>query len=129
LQLCGNKINGAPCLFSLIWFKITVEGLFPIRFYIGVTMTKQVKQVQISEDQLDYVLKNGNVLYYMARDQFALDSGVPKNTLNKIMQGTTQDPSVRTGANCTLTLKKKSPKFATNGEFLNQHRWFNLVVA
>jgi len=70
-------------------------------------MTKQVKQVQISEDQLDYVLKNGNVLYYMARDQFALDSGVPKNTLNKIMQGTTQDPSVRTVRKLYLTLKKK----------------------
>ncbi|NDI85118.1 hypothetical protein [Undibacterium crateris] len=70
-------------------------------------MAKQVKQVIIGEDQLEYVLKNGNVHYYMERDQFSKDSKVPKNTLNKIMQGTTKDPSVRNVRKMYLALKKR----------------------
>lgn len=65
------------------------------------------KAVEVSEDQFEYVMKNANVLYYMRRDDLARDSKVPRNTINKILQGITKDPSVTTIRKLYLALKKK----------------------
>ncbi len=65
------------------------------------------KEVAISEDQFKYVIENANVFYYMMRDNLARDSGVPRNTINKILQGVTTDPSVNTIRKLYLAIKRK----------------------
>jgi hypothetical protein len=48
----------------------------------------EVSNTGVPESQLDYVLRQGNVLFYRRRIELALLSGVPRSTINKVMDGT-----------------------------------------
>lgn len=65
------------------------------------------KTVVVGEDQLEYVMSQANIFYYLNREALSRDSKVPRSTINKILQKKIQDPSVRTIRKLYLAIKKK----------------------
>lgn len=65
------------------------------------------KTVVVGEDQLEYVMSQANIFYYLNREALSRDSKVPRSTINKILQNKIQDPSVRTIRKLYLAIKKK----------------------
>lgn len=85
------------------------------------------KEVAVSEDQFKYVIDNANIFYYMMRDDLARDSGVPRNTINKILQGVTTDPSVNTIRKLYLAIKRKEKSRSRQPQAANVN--LNHVIA
>lgn len=65
------------------------------------------RTVVVGEDQLDYVLNQANIYYYLKREELSRDSKVPRSTINKILQRKIPDPSVNTIRKLYLAIKRK----------------------
>ncbi|WP_144409750.1 hypothetical protein [Cupriavidus basilensis] len=52
--------------------------------------------MQTPEPMLDFVMRKHDVYYHRKREELSAKSGVPRHTLNKVLQGRTKQPLAST---------------------------------